>query len=356
VFAHAQNKHSVQINAGYPLVESIVPSSYGYSLALSYKYNITSGLAIRPYFSINSASGKAKEDSVPLSYTNKYWQVGAQALLDMEPLVQLHTLTHKLNLYLLLGTGYMGSHAQPYINEKYLSESGIKVKELSQVIYYFSLGSELHYYINPMIDAVLGLDVNMTSSRYLAGYEKPLGTGYYNNNSITNFYVGVKYKFSSIKNKKQCYDWKPKEEAKAAITPELLFTDSDHDGVPDLMDQDKQTPFGIRVDTKGVPLDTDYDGIPDYKDKCPTVKGNKSKEGCPDDSMNVFKQTLKDEFFKDSDNDGVVDAVDQDNNTPAGVKVDTKGVELDSDGDTIPDSKDNCPFVVGLPEKNGCPQ
>jgi len=51
-----------------------------------------------------------------------------------------------------------------------------------------------------------------------------------------------------------------------------------------------------------------------------------------------------DEATKDSDGDGVVDAVDQEANTPAGVPVDTRGRVLDSDKDGVPDHKDIEPF------------
>ncbi|MFK8163912.1 MAG: OmpA family protein [Lewinella sp.] len=46
----------------------------------------------------------------------------------------------------------------------------------------------------------------------------------------------------------------------------------------------------------------------------------------------------------DSDGDGVVDAIDQEANTPAGVPVDTKGRVLDSDKDGVADYKDLEPF------------
>lgn len=42
----------------------------------------------------------------------------------------------------------------------------------------------------------------------------------------------------------------------------------------------------------------------------------------------------------DSDNDGVLDMFDEDNNTPEGVAVDVKGNALDSDNDGIPDYRD----------------
>ena len=51
-----------------------------------------------------------------------------------------------------------------------------------------------------------------------------------------------------------------------------------------------------------------------------------------------------DDATKDSDGDGVVDAIDQEANTPAGVPVDTKGRVLDSDKDGVPDYRDLEPF------------
>lgn len=58
---------------------------------------------------------------------------------------------------------------------------------------------------------------------------------------------------------------------------------------------------------------------------------------------------------KDSDGDGVPDSKDECPDTPRGVKVDEKGCPLDTDNDGIPDYLDDCPDVPGLPEFNGCP-
>lgn len=52
----------------------------------------------------------------------------------------------------------------------------------------------------------------------------------------------------------------------------------------------------------------------------------------------------------DTDSDGIIDAIDQEKESPAGARVDTRGVTLDSDGDKVPDFKDNEPFSpVGYP-------
>lgn len=53
--------------------------------------------------------------------------------------------------------------------------------------------------------------------------------------------------------------------------------------------------------------------------------------------------------LQDSDGDGVIDAIDQDPNTPPDVPVDTKGRVLDSDRDGVPDYKDREPYFPPRP-------
>jgi OOP family OmpA-OmpF porin len=48
--------------------------------------------------------------------------------------------------------------------------------------------------------------------------------------------------------------------------PKLDLTDTDKDGVIDMMDQENDTPEGAPVDTRGIALDSDKDGVPDYED------------------------------------------------------------------------------------------
>ncbi len=46
----------------------------------------------------------------------------------------------------------------------------------------------------------------------------------------------------------------------------------------------------------------------------------------------------------DTDGDGIIDAIDDEDNSPAGARVDSKGVTLDSDGDKVADYKDKEPY------------
>lgn len=51
--------------------------------------------------------------------------------------------------------------------------------------------------------------------------------------------------------------------------PVLDLTDTDGDGVIDMLDQEVNSPAGAPVDTRGIVLDSDGDGVADYKDKEP---------------------------------------------------------------------------------------
>lgn len=58
----------------------------------------------------------------------------------------------------------------------------------------------------------------------------------------------------------------------------------------------------------------------------------------------VMQNKMQEPNLKDSDNDGVLDVLDQEPNTPVGYRVDTHGVTLDSDHDGCPDTVDPEPF------------
>ncbi|WP_017686121.1 OmpA family protein, partial [Riemerella anatipestifer] len=80
--------------------------------------------------------------------------------------------------------------------------------------------------------------------------------------------------------------------------------DSDNDGVCDDWDRQLDTPAGARVDGAGVALDVDLDGVIDLYDKCVTVPGPVSNNGCPEESQQV-KEVNRDfegiEFALNSD-------------------------------------------------------
>jgi outer membrane protein OmpA-like peptidoglycan-associated protein len=87
--------------------------------------------------------------------------------------------------------------------------------------------------------------------------------------------------------------------------------DTDGDGIPDLFDQEPDTPEGELVDSKGRTLDSDEDGVPDTGDE-----QRFTPKGCDVDNRGVAL---------DGDSDNVPDCFDQELNTTAGSYVDAKG-------------------------------
>ncbi len=57
----------------------------------------------------------------------------------------------------------------------------------------------------------------------------------------------------------------------------------------------------------------------------------------------------------DTDDDGVIDELDKDPNTPVGVQVYGNGTPIDSDADGVPDYLDKCKFEKGRIDNDGCP-
>ncbi|MBX7242564.1 MAG: hypothetical protein K1X92_12555 [Bacteroidia bacterium] len=87
--------------------------------------------------------------------------------------------------------------------------------------------------------------------------------------------------------------------------------DADGDGVPDIFDQEPDTPEGTTVDTKGRTLDSDEDGVPDSYDE-----QKFTPKGCDVDNRGIAI---------DGDTDNVPDCFDQELNTDPGMYVDAKG-------------------------------
>ena len=84
------------------------------------------------------------------------------------------------------------------------------------------------------------------------------------------------------------------------------------------------------------PKDNDGDGILDDVDRCPTVFGHDTAQGCPD-----------------RDRDGIVDS--EDKCPDAAGPIEHSGCP-DRDGDGIIDIEDKCPDEPGKPELEGCPE
>ena len=109
--------------------------------------------------------------------------------------------------------------------------------------------------------------------------------------------------------------------------------------------QSLQAGIKVRLTGRRVPADQDGDGLRDKVDKCPTVVGVSTEQGCP---------------APDIDADGVLDADDAcpKEAGPAanrGCAPPPPPPVLDRDQDGVPDAGDRCPTTAGSPALGGCP-
>ncbi len=135
--------------------------------------------------------------------------------------------------------------------------------------------------------------------------------------------------------------------------------DKDQDGITD--DDDRCPTVPGAASAQGCP-DSDGDGIADADDACPKVPGVASAKGCPDadgDGITDAKDAcpkvggpLKHQGCPDKDGDGIIDRDDACPDVPGVAAL--KGCP-DADGDGITDSQDKCPKAAGPKETGGCP-
>ena len=134
------------------------------------------------------------------------------------------------------------------------------------------------------------------------------------------------------------------------------FSDRDHDGIPDQVDQCPDQPEdkdGFKDDDGCPDPDNDGDTIPDAQDKCPNQAEDfdqfQDDDGCPE---------------PDNDKDGIDDLHDACPNDPEDHKPPKPNdgcpaSKTDTDGDGIPDSVDKCPNDPedkdGFEDADGCP-
>ncbi len=155
---------------------------------------------------------------------------------------------------------------------------------------------------------------------------------------------------------------------------EVGSQDWDGDGVPDCRDRcptiyapfdhngnyllDYGCPDGD-LDFDGIPdrnecipgeecNDRDGDGVPDYLDECPDIPWT------PTDSMTGHTPNMHGCINGDFDSDGVPDDLECVGCTPPGEEPEIDDC-FDRDQDGICAEEDQCDFVAGIPENDGCP-
>jgi len=234
--------------------------------------------------------------------------------------ILFHNERNKWNWYVTVGTGfdthntkldlldengipYFGLHDRSgYTDAKFDTKSGRQdIKNELNAIYdgnyetdgfkkagIFRLGDETNLHvvfttsmgvsrkINKRINVGIEHQVMATDNDYLDGIKFRTALDQTNNADIGHYTnVRLAFNLGNFNNVTEPLYWlNPLDAAMSDVAslkkrPELDLSDSDNDGVVDMMDQELDTPDGCTVDTRGITLDSDGDGLADCKDKEP---------------------------------------------------------------------------------------
>lgn len=186
---------------------------------------------------------------------------------------------------------------------------------------------------NPMIQAGAGVDLEILPG-LLVGVSTSYSRELVRNRYHMEYAIGVSIPIGRPESREV-------EKELQEVMADNVGTDEDKDGdgVADFQDD---CPLAAgSVLTKGCP-DKDEDGIPDSDDACPDQPGLIGNGGCPifDPVESTHPITFKDSSVVLRDSQFVKSA---------------DSLDLDTDGDGIPDEYDECPEIYGTISLGGCP-
>ena len=209
--------------------------------------------------------------------TKAIWQSGTfEILASLNNLIWTSNEIHKTNFYGIIGAGLNRFKVDVLqANSTDIREKEFNIQSHGSVGMGFSV--RLNERLNLGIEAKAMVLFGKDSDRLDAVERQESDVLTYTN-------LRLNYNLGNKKKKSEPLYWvSPMDIIMEDITelknrPVFDLTDTDGDGVIDLLDQDNATPLGVQVDTRGLPLDSDGDGIPNHKDTMPYVPSDDSGE------------------------------------------------------------------------------
>lgn len=200
------------------------------------------------------------------SHRTDFRALSLQLLMSVNNLVWNGEPKRAMNMYLLVGAG-MNNFSTSVKGTGFSPATGAWVSQLEA-------GAGVSFRVTDRVN------IGVESKLYLllgAGVRADLIDGRDNADNDVPTYTSVRVNFNmgnSDKRSEPLYWVNPmdvvlKDISELKERPVFDPTDSDNDGVVDMLDQEPHSPPGAPVDTRGITLDSDRDGVPDYKDEEP---------------------------------------------------------------------------------------
>lgn len=260
----------VGLHGGVPFVGGEVTPEIGYGGGISIR------LALDHIFSIRVdglyAMAKGDRTSAPPRNFENTWMSGAVLGVLTLNNMRFDRPIRKTNIYVLGGAG-VNSMEVMYSNEE--TRRGTVEPEIAAhgtlgAGIAFRLSKRMNIGIEHQTSIVVGNRADLLDGSFRSGGEKSaFGDSFNYTNIRFNFNIGGSDKSEPL------YWVNPFDIALADINKrasrnaDLAISDSDEDGVIDVLDQEPDTAPDAIVDTKGRTLDSDRDGVPDHQDMEP---------------------------------------------------------------------------------------
>ena len=294
--------------------------NYLISMRADLNYGQTSGL---DYRLIGNALGSAEYRNIatlygnspmPRNYRTRFYAADIQGLVNVGNLL-FHGSGNKWNAHGILGIGmhsndtridFLNSNGLPYdfssipndasslgdrrqrradirniLDGEYETRgntraSGIPLNDNMNIVGHVTLGAGITRKINRRLNVGLEYTVRFSGNDHLDGFVFRTPTDLSTNKDIAHMaMVRLGINLGNFDRKIEPLYWvNPLDAvfndiAELKRRPVFDLTDSDGDGVIDLLDVEPNTPEGAIVDVKGRMIDSDGDGIPDHLDKEP---------------------------------------------------------------------------------------
>ncbi len=265
------------VDLGVPFVAGDLDSKLGFGGGLHVRKSLDHIFSVRA----GALYAKTKSESTaPDRSSEMSWLSGSAQLVVTVNNFRFDKPYRKVALNVFAGLG-ASKFTTDYTNV--LQEDGnLNGSYKSNLAGLFEVGAGLGFRVNPKFN--IGLEYTATSV-FGEGADLLDGSNNFGRDVTTfrdflhyphlclNFNLGGMDK-NGAKKSEPLYWANPMSQVSDAIAalearPVYDPTDTDGDGIIDMIDQEKESPAGARVDTRGVALDSDMDKVPDYKDKEP---------------------------------------------------------------------------------------
>jgi outer membrane protein OmpA-like peptidoglycan-associated protein len=262
----------VGLHAGVPFVGGEVTPQFGYGGGIHIRLPLDHMFAIR----LEGLYAMAKGDQMnPNRQFDNTWLSGALFGVLTLNNMRFDRPIRKTNIYVLGGAGYNSMEVVYTRNDEPRTPSPRTLKTNNPFVAFgagiaFRISKRMNVGIEHQTGFVPGANADALDGIVRTGGERTaFGDSFNYTNLRINFNIGGDSKSEPL------YWVNPFEIALADISKkannraDLAISDSDGDGVIDVLDQEPDTGPDAIVDTKGRTLDSDRDGVPDHQDMEP---------------------------------------------------------------------------------------